>query len=95
MTGGRFSDTHVFRAHVFSLGIDTHTGGYFLSTPLAGHTHAAEYEAYFAIDAEEYRRYADDPAAAADLLEDCRQRRNDERRLFPPPNPPAHSVHAR
>ena len=72
----RFVDTHVFRQHRFSLGVDRQTGGYFLSTPVSGRTAAAEYEGYFAVSEADYRRYRDDPDAAASFTEDCRMGRN-------------------
>lgn len=77
----RFTDTHVFRAERFSLGIDGATGGYFLSTPVSGKMSAVEFEAYFSITDEEYRLFADDPVVALDFLEDCRMARNAARRI--------------
>jgi hypothetical protein len=72
----RFKDVFVSREHRFSLGIDQKTGGYYLSTPVSGFTAAAEWEAYFAIDADQYARFRADPSTADDFTEDCRMGRN-------------------
>ena len=77
----RFHDTHVFRARHFSLGIDRKTEQPYLSTPVHGSTHAVEYEAYFSISDEEYRRFLADPEAGAALVEDCAMGRQDGRRI--------------
>ncbi|MFC3690855.1 hypothetical protein [Chenggangzhangella methanolivorans] len=77
----RFVDCWVSREWRFTLGLDRRTGGRFLSTPVSGAMSAAEFEAYFAISAEEYDRFRADPAAAGPLLELCRLGRADDRRI--------------
>ncbi|RJG42866.1 hypothetical protein [Mesorhizobium sp. DCY119] len=77
----RFTDTHVFRAQIFSLGIDNETGGFYLSTPINEAFRAAEFEAYYAISEAEYRLFAGDPALAGSFTEDCRMGRGKSRRL--------------
>jgi hypothetical protein len=72
----RFRDTFVSRDHRFSLGVDERTGGYYLSTPVSGFNHAAEWEAYFAIDEEQHARFHVDPAAADPFTEQCRMGAN-------------------
>ena len=77
----RFTDTHVFRTEVFSLGIDNETAGYYLSTPISGVSGAVEFEACYAISEAEYRRFVDNPPLAIPFIEDCRMGREEKRRL--------------
>jgi hypothetical protein len=77
----RFVETHLFSADVFALGIDSKTGGHYLSTLISGRMAAAEYEAYFAISDEDYRRFAKNPQAAHAFIERCRLGANVSRQL--------------
>ncbi len=77
----RFTDTHVFRTEVFSLGIDNETGGFYLSTPISDALRAVEFEAYYTISEAEYRLFAGDPALSTALVENCRMGREKSRRL--------------
>jgi hypothetical protein len=79
----RFEDLFVSREHRFSLGIDRETGGRYLSTPVSGRMQAAEWEAYFAIDAGQFARFLADPSAADGFTEDCRTGRNADRLIHP------------
>ncbi|WP_240230393.1 hypothetical protein [Devosia lacusdianchii] len=79
----RFIDDFVSREQRFSLGRDTRTGGLYLSTPVSGRRLAAEYEAYFTIDAGEYARFRADPALADGFVEDCRMGRQAARLISP------------
>lgn len=76
----RFRDIVVNRAHRFTLGVDTETGDYFLSTPIVGRMHAVQFEGYYRISKAEFEHYRDHPNEAEPLLEACRyHRRNHER----------------
>lgn len=79
---GRFVDHFVSRDWRFSLGIDTRTGGLYLATPISGRMAAVEFEAWFAISAEEHERFRADPSSAGTLLELCRMGRADDRRIL-------------
>ncbi|MBX3529801.1 MAG: hypothetical protein KF849_04285 [Rhizobiaceae bacterium] len=72
----RFVETHLFSAEIFALGTDSRTGGHYLSTLVSGRMAAAEYEAYFAISDDDYRRFIDNPKAARDFVERCRMGAN-------------------
>lgn len=65
MSAKRFETTHVHREHWFSLGIDTTTGGHYLSIPVS--LQIADYTEYYAIDDTEYRAFVADPASAIPL----------------------------
>jgi len=79
----RFTDLFVSRQHQFSLGVDTQTGAHYLSTPITqdGLHHLAEYEAYFRLGPDEFARFRDEPASAAEFVETCR-RNGDRERLI-------------
>jgi hypothetical protein len=79
----RFIDDFVSREQRFSLGRDRVTGEYYLSTPVSGAVRAADYEAYFKIDAEEYALFRAEPQTAAQFLEDCRMGRQGARLIAP------------
>ena len=81
MANPRFTDTHIFRAEQFSLGTDALTGRHYLSTPVSGHMHAAEYEDYFSLTEAEYQAFAASPSSASDFVEDCRMGRHQARLL--------------
>ncbi len=83
MATARFRDLHVFREHVFSLGVEPATGRLYLSTPVSSSTRMIDYEAYFLIDRASWERFAADPASAAGFLEDCRMGRNAHLRIAP------------
>ena len=76
-----FINTHVFRSEVFSLGVERETGAYYLSTPISGAMHAVDIEAYFSITDDEYRLFAESPAAARSFTEDCRMGRRNRQRI--------------
>ena len=71
----RFTDLFVSRQHRFTLGVDSQTGANYLSTPVTkdGQHQLAEYEAYFRIDPDEFARFHDEPALAAEFVETCRR----------------------
>lgn len=77
----RFSDVVVYRIQQFTLGFDNKTGAHYLSTPITkdGQHHLAEYEAYFRIDPDEFTRFRDDPASAAEFIATCRRNGNRDR----------------
>jgi hypothetical protein len=58
----RFPDLLVNRRHRFPLGLDSESRHYFLSTPISGAMHAAEYEAYYSLGAAQFERFRADPA---------------------------------
>ena len=80
----RFRDIFVNRAHRFTLGVDTETGGYFLSMPIAGKMHAVEFEGYYRISEAEFEQYRDRPDEAEPLLKACRYHRQDHERYIGP-----------
>ena len=71
----RFTDLIVDRERQFSLGVDSRTGSHYLSTTITrdGHHHLADYEAYYRIEPEEFARFRDDPASAAEFVQTCRR----------------------
>lgn len=83
MSDKRFETTHVYREHWFSLGIDTFTGGHYLSIPVS--LQIADYTEFYAIDGTEYRAFVADPASAIPLADGCRRRECDDRLIVPPP----------
>lgn len=83
MNSERFIDTFVSREHRFSLGQDSDSSGYYLSTPVSGAMLSAEYEAYFTIDAADYARFRATPSAAEAFLEACRMGQNHDRLITP------------
>ncbi|WP_273735000.1 hypothetical protein [Mycolicibacterium septicum] len=72
MSAKRFETTHVYREHWFSLGIDTFTGGHYLSIPVS--LQIADYTEFYAIDGTEYRAFVVDPASAILFADGCRRR---------------------
>ncbi|MPZ40471.1 MAG: hypothetical protein GEU95_20945 [Rhizobiales bacterium] len=64
----------VSREFRFSVGRETRSGRYFLSTPVSGWNRAIEYEVRFEIDAAEFDRFRADPASALEFVELCRNR---------------------
>lgn len=83
MTLQRFEDSFISREYRFSLGIDRETGRHYLSTPVSGVNRAAEWEAYFAISEDQFRRFRADPAIADRFTEDCRLGRNVRLLIYP------------
>jgi hypothetical protein len=83
MTEAPFIDDFVSREQRFCLGRDCVTGGYYLSTPVSGAVRAAEFEAYFRIEAEEYALFRAEPQRAAQFAEDCRMGRQRARLIAP------------
>jgi hypothetical protein len=69
--GLEFIDAMVSREFRFSIGRETRSGRYYLSTPVCGANRAIEYEARFEIDAAEFDRFRADPASARDFVALC------------------------
>ena len=77
-----FEDHYFSREHFFSLGKETTSGSYFLSFPVSNG--AVDYEEYFSLSDDEYRRFMADPSSALPLLEQCRRHQQDRRLMLLP-----------
>ena len=77
-----FVDEMVSRELRFSIGVETRTGRYYLSIPVANRM--VDYEEYYEIDRSAYERYRDDPRSAADFVKRCRNRELDELLILKP-----------
>ncbi len=78
----RFNDTVVNRDQRYALGIDTQTGGYYLSIPVANRR--AGYEEYYAISEAEFLLFQADAAAAVAFADSCRRHEQDDRLIIKP-----------
>lgn len=77
-----FVDEMVSRELRFAIGVETSTGRYYLSIPVANRM--ADYEEYYAIDRSAYERYRADPRSAADFVNRCRKRELDDLLILKP-----------
>jgi hypothetical protein len=77
-----FVDEIVSRELRFSIGVETKTGRYYLSIPVANRM--ADYEEYYEIDRSAYERYRADPRPAVAFVERCRNRELDELLILKP-----------
>jgi hypothetical protein len=77
-----FVDEMVSRELRFAIGIETRTGRYYLSIPVANRM--VDYEEYYAIDRSAFERYRVDPRSAADFVKRCRNRELDDLLILKP-----------
>lgn len=70
------------RENKLSLGVDTETGGHYLSIPVKNTL--IDYEEYYAISPGEYDRFGQDQGSAAAFAEECRRRLQDDRLILKP-----------
>jgi hypothetical protein len=77
-----FVDEMVSRELRFSIGVETKTGHYYLSIPVANRR--VDYEEYYEIDRSAYERYRTDPRSAVDFVKRCRNRELDELLILNP-----------
>jgi hypothetical protein len=78
----RFQDEHLSREGRFSIGIDTGTGGAYLSIPVGNSL--VDYEEYYRLSPDEHRRFAADTAVATAFADECRARLYDSRLILQP-----------
>lgn len=79
-----FKDVKFSRENRFSIGVEEESGKYFLSFPVTA-VGFADYEEYYEISAEEFQKFSFDLDGALDLLNLCRERKEDQRLLVTPP----------
>ena len=77
-----FADSYVSQQHRFSLGEELTSPKSYLSFPVSNGL--VDYEEYYALTADEFERFMDDPAQALPLLEQCRQHHQDHRLIQQP-----------
>ena len=77
-----FVDEMVSRELRFSIGVETRTGRYYLSIPVANRL--VDYEEYYQIDRSAYERYRADPRSAAEFVRRCRDRELDDLLILKP-----------
>lgn len=77
-----FDDFYVSKEHRFSLGQEFMSATRFLSFPVTNGL--VDYEEYYALSADEFAKFMDDPAQALPLLEQCRQHHQDHRLIQQP-----------
>lgn len=77
-----FIDEHVSREGRFALGLDTRSGYWYLSIPVANAM--VDYLEYYRLSAQEYDRFREDKAAALAFADACRARIYDDRLILKP-----------
>jgi len=77
-----FDDVFVDREKRFSLGIETHSGRYYLAFPVSNML--VDYEEYYELSQEEFERYTGDPATAVPFLQEARNHEHDDRLILEP-----------
>lgn len=78
----KFNDTFINRTERFTLGIETITGAPYLSIPVSNRL--VDYEEYYEISSDSYKLFLNDPSAASDFAERCRNREEDQRLILKP-----------
>jgi len=64
------------------MGMEEQTGKHYLSIPVTNRL--VDYEEYYEIDNAEFDKYKDDPDAAAEFVQQCRNRERDDRIMIKP-----------
>lgn len=78
----RFKDMAFNRTGRYALGLDTQTGGYYLSIPVT--IGVADYEEYYAISEAEFETFRSNPNAATTFADACRRREMDHLLIVQP-----------
>lgn len=78
----KFNDTFINRTERFTLGIEITTGKPYLSIPVSNRL--VDYEEYYEISSDSYALFLNDPSAASDFAERCRNREEDQRLILKP-----------
>lgn len=71
-----FEDTYFSREDRYSIGVESTTGRFYLSIPVSNGI--VDYEEYYEVTDEQYRRFLDDHDAAAAFAESCRRHERDD-----------------
>ncbi|MBL4796322.1 MAG: hypothetical protein JKY50_02790 [Oleispira sp.] len=77
-----FVDIHINRESRFSLGIETNSGIYYLSFPVANTM--ADYEEFYKIDKEFVDNYPESLDKIQEILVRCRERQYDDHLFYEP-----------
>jgi len=77
-----FSDRLVSREQRFSIGVETRTGRYYVSIPVANRM--LDYEEYYEIDTRMFERFLADSGEALNFVERYRWREEDARLFYAP-----------
>ena len=71
-----YNDAFFSREDRYSIGVESDSGGYYVSIPVS--SGAVDYEEYYQIDADQYDLFLNDRTAAIDFVESCRRREQDD-----------------
>jgi hypothetical protein len=78
----RFRDILVRKEERYSIGVEELTGRYYLSIPVANNL--VDYEEYYEINKEEFDAFNVSVVAAAEFVQQCRNRKQDNRLMMKP-----------
>ena len=78
----RWKSVFVDRARRFALGVDEASGRSFVSIPVRNRM--VEYDEYYEVDADTFRRFAADPTTAHAFVDRAKRRELDHLLLFKP-----------
>lgn len=77
-----FRDILVRKEDRYSIGIEEQAGKYYLSIPVANNF--VDYEEYYEINEDEFHAFNVSAAAAAEFVQQCRIRKQDNRLIIKP-----------
>ncbi|MBH8610715.1 hypothetical protein ACX3YC_16360 [Pseudomonas mohnii] len=78
----KFRDILVRKEERYSIGVEELTGRYYLSIPVANNL--VDYEEYYEINKEEFDAFNVSVVAAAEFVQQCRNRKQDDRLMMKP-----------
>ncbi|MGD1282718.1 hypothetical protein ACKUUI_17485 [Mycobacterium seoulense] len=78
----KFDDTFFSREDRYSIGVESDSGRYYASIPVSNG--AVDYEEYYQLTSDQYRRFLDDRGSAIEFIDACRRREHDDLLLQKP-----------
>lgn len=78
----KFNDALVNREERYALGTEEESGKHYVTFPVSNGL--IEYEEYYAIDDDMFRRFLADPVSALAFVTRCRSRQEDDRLMIKP-----------
>jgi hypothetical protein len=78
----KFRDLHVCQTERFSIGVETISGKYYLSVPVANQF--VDYEEFYEISQSEFAAFSANMCDATGFVRQCRTREQDDRLMVKP-----------